>query len=71
MENGYAEITGRIKDIIIRGAEKIEPKEIEEVLSKHPEIIDVQVCSGFILTKMFFIDIIIIMGIIIFLRCME
>ncbi|WP_099158210.1 AMP-binding protein [Virgibacillus ndiopensis] len=42
-ENGYLEITGRIKDMIIRGGENIYPREIEEFLYQHPGILDVQV----------------------------
>ncbi|UNC91020.1 AMP-binding protein [Candidatus Contubernalis alkaliaceticus] len=42
-ENGYYRITGRIKDMIIRGGENIYPKEIEEFLYTHPLIMDVQV----------------------------
>jgi fatty-acyl-CoA synthase len=42
-ENGYFKITGRIKDMIIRGGENIYPKEIEEFLYTHPLIKDVQV----------------------------
>jgi fatty-acyl-CoA synthase len=42
-ENGYYKITGRIKDMIIRGGENIYPKEIEEFLYTHPQIKDVQV----------------------------
>lgn len=42
-ENGYMEITGRIKDMIIRGGENIYPREIEEFLYQHPDILDVQV----------------------------
>lgn len=42
-ENGYYKITGRIKDMIIRGGENIYPKEIEEFLYSHPAIRDVQV----------------------------
>ena len=42
-ENGYYNITGRIKDMIIRGGENIYPKEIEEFLYTHPAIKDVQV----------------------------
>lgn len=42
-ENGYFKITGRIKDMIIRGGENIYPKEIEEFLYTHPFIKDVQV----------------------------
>jgi len=42
-ENGYYKITGRIKDMIIRGGENIYPKEIEEFLYTHPAVKDVQV----------------------------
>ncbi len=42
-ENGYFKITGRIKDMIIRGGENIYPKEIEEFLYTHEAIKDVQV----------------------------
>lgn len=42
-ENGYYRITGRIKDMIIRGGENIYPKEIEEFLYTHPSVRDVQV----------------------------
>lgn len=42
-ENGYCAITGRLKDMIIRGGENIYPREIEEFLYQHPEVLDVQV----------------------------
>jgi len=42
-EDGYVEITGRIKDLIIRGGENVSPREIEEFLYAHPDILDVQV----------------------------
>jgi fatty-acyl-CoA synthase len=42
-ENGYVRITGRIKDMIIRGGENIYPREIEEFLLSHPAIADAQV----------------------------
>lgn len=42
-ENGNYRITGRIKDMIIRGGENIYPKEIEELLYRHPKVKDVQV----------------------------
>jgi fatty-acyl-CoA synthase len=42
-ENGYCKITGRIKDMIIRGGENIYPREIEEFLYRHPKVQDVQV----------------------------
>lgn len=41
--NGYVSITGRIKDIIIRGGENISPKEIEDFLIVHEGISDVQI----------------------------
>jgi fatty-acyl-CoA synthase len=37
---GYLQITGRIKDIIVRGGENISPREIEEFLHTHPDIVD-------------------------------
>ncbi|MGH3824767.1 MAG: AMP-binding protein [Pseudonocardiaceae bacterium] len=40
---GYLNITGRIKDMIIRGGENIYPREIEEFLYTHPDILDAQV----------------------------
>lgn len=40
---GYIEITGRIKDMVIRGGENVYPREIEEFLYQHPSIQDVQV----------------------------
>jgi fatty-acyl-CoA synthase len=42
-ESGYVKITGRAKDMIIRGGENVYPREIEEFLYTHPEISDVQV----------------------------
>ncbi|MEJ7872135.1 MAG: AMP-binding protein [Rubrobacteraceae bacterium] len=42
-ENGYVKITGRAKDMIIRGGENVYPREIEELLYTHPEISDIQV----------------------------
>ena len=42
-DNGYVKITGRLKDMIIRGGENIYPREIEEFLYTHPKILDVQV----------------------------
>lgn len=41
--NGYYRITGRLKDLIIRGGENIYPREIEEFLYKHPKIKNIQV----------------------------
>ncbi|UJW33011.1 AMP-binding protein [Saccharothrix sp. AJ9571] len=42
-EHGYLNITGRIKDMVIRGGENIYPREVEEFLHTHPDIVDVQV----------------------------
>ena len=42
-EHGYVRITGRIKDMIIRGGENIYPREIEEFLYTHPSVSEVQV----------------------------
>jgi len=42
-DDGYVNIVGRIKDMIIRGGENIYPREIEEFLHNHPDIADVQV----------------------------
>lgn len=44
-ENGNYRITGRIKDMIIRGGENISPKEVEDYLYKMPEVKDVQVVA--------------------------
>jgi len=42
-EDGYCNIVGRIKDMVIRGGENVYPREIEEFLYTHPDIVDVQV----------------------------
>ena len=42
-EEGYIHISGRIKDLIIRGGENISPKEIEDFLYQYPNILDAQV----------------------------
>ena len=42
-EDGYVQIVGRIKDMLIRGGENIYPREIEEFLHTHPDVVDVQV----------------------------
>ncbi|WP_020502138.1 AMP-binding protein [Sciscionella marina] len=42
-DNGYVTITGRIKDMVIRGGENIYPREIEEFLYTHEDILDAQV----------------------------
>ncbi|GAA2667660.1 AMP-binding protein [Nonomuraea recticatena] len=42
-DDGYVNVVGRIKDMVIRGGENIYPREIEEYLYRHPDIADVQV----------------------------
>jgi fatty-acyl-CoA synthase len=42
-DEGYVNIVGRIKDMVIRGGENVYPREIEEFLYRHPKIQDVQV----------------------------
>ncbi|MBA6438798.1 AMP-binding protein [Streptomyces sp. GMR22] len=42
-DEGYVQIVGRIKDMIVRGGENVYPREIEEFLHTHPKIADVQV----------------------------
>ena len=42
-DEGYVNITGRIKDMVIRGGENIYPREIEEFLYSHPDVLDAQV----------------------------
>ncbi len=42
-EAGYLNIVGRIKDMVIRGGENVYPREVEEFLYTHPDIVDVQV----------------------------
>ena len=41
--DGYVNITGRIKDMVIRGGENIYPREVEELLYTHPDVLDAQV----------------------------
>jgi fatty-acyl-CoA synthase len=41
--NGYVKIVGRLKDMIIRGGENVYPREIEEYLFTHPDVVDAQV----------------------------
>uniref|UniRef100_UPI00404B5C45 AMP-binding protein n=1 Tax=Flavobacterium sp. TaxID=239 RepID=UPI00404B5C45 len=41
--DGYVSISGRIKDLIIRGGENISPKSIEDFLHTHPKILDIQI----------------------------
>jgi fatty-acyl-CoA synthase len=42
-EEGYCNIVGRVKDMIIRGGENVYPREIEEYLYRHPKVLDVSV----------------------------
>ena len=42
-EDGYLFITGRIKEMINRGGEKVSPYEVEDLIMKHPDVIDVVV----------------------------
>jgi len=42
-DDGYLSITGRIKDMVIRGGENVYPREIEEFLHTHPDVLDAQV----------------------------
>jgi fatty-acyl-CoA synthase len=42
-EDGYCNIVGRIKDMVVRGGENVYPREIEEFLHQHPDVEDVQV----------------------------
>jgi fatty-acyl-CoA synthase len=42
-EDGYVNIVGRIKDLVIRGGENVYPREVEEFLYGHPDVADVQV----------------------------
>jgi len=44
-EEGYGNVTGRLKDMIIRGGENVYPREIEEFLYKHANVQSVQVCG--------------------------
>ncbi len=44
-DDGYYRITGRIKDMIIRGGENIFPKEIEDFIYTHPDVVDVQIVA--------------------------
>jgi fatty-acyl-CoA synthase len=42
-DDGYCNIVGRIKDMVIRGGENVYPREVEEFLYQHPDVQDVQV----------------------------
>jgi fatty-acyl-CoA synthase len=42
-EDGYLAVVGRLKDMVIRGGENIYPREVEECLITHPDIVDAQV----------------------------
>ena len=42
-EDGFIEVTGRLKDMVIRGGENIYPSEVENFIHSHPKVEDVQV----------------------------
>jgi cyclohexanecarboxylate-CoA ligase len=42
-DDGYLHVTGRLKDVIIRGGENISVKEIEDLLAEHPSVADVAI----------------------------
>jgi fatty-acyl-CoA synthase len=42
-DQGYVNIVGRLKDMVIRGGENVYPREVEEFLYRHPQVQDVQV----------------------------
>ena len=42
-DDGFVRVTGRIKDMVIRGGENVYPREVEEFLYEHPDVQDVQV----------------------------
>jgi fatty-acyl-CoA synthase len=44
-DDGYCRISGRVKDLVIRGGENISPRDVEEFLYRHPQVKDVQ-CVG-------------------------
>jgi fatty-acyl-CoA synthase len=44
-EEGYGHITGRLKDMVIRGGENVYPREVEEFLYRHPQVQAAQVCG--------------------------
>jgi fatty-acyl-CoA synthase len=44
-EYGYGNVTGRLKDLVIRGGENVYPREIEEFLYRHDKVQAVQVCG--------------------------
>jgi fatty-acyl-CoA synthase len=41
-EDGYRNVVGRLKDMVIRGEENVDPREIEEFLCIHPDVEDAQ-----------------------------
>jgi fatty-acyl-CoA synthase len=44
-EDGYLKIDGRTKEMIIRGGENVYPREVEEVIQTHPEVLEAAVCG--------------------------
>ena len=45
-DDSYVQVTGRIKDMVIRGGENIYPREVEEFLYGHPDVLDAQVVGS-------------------------
>lgn len=53
MEDGYGMVKGRFKEIINRGGEKIFPKEIEDILNTHPDILETHVRAKIYISHFF------------------
>jgi len=52
-DDGYVEICGRLKEMIIRGGENVYPVDVEQFLHQHPSIADVQVIHSTLKTFLF------------------
>lgn len=48
-EDGYGQIVGRVKDVIIRVGDKIFPKEVEDFFMEHPNVLEAQVIKSRVL----------------------
>lgn len=55
-EDGYGKVVGRLKEMIIRGGENIFPKEIEEFLNSHPNILETHVGRKILSTSIYFMS---------------
>ncbi|NMM92501.1 hypothetical protein B2J88_51145, partial [Rhodococcus sp. SRB_17] len=44
-DEGFLSITGRLKDLIIRGGQKINPSEVEDIIRRHPKVLDVAIVA--------------------------